>query len=233
LIAADSDDLGERRAKMKLRLREGDEGLSLSEFMVATILLAIVLGGAYAVQFAVNRAVAINDPIASGAETLSGPAEFMNAILMQTHSVVSTGTVRDTATGATVTVPGEVAPMPGDYALAVATDRSYDGGGNNWELNYFHIDAATPSTLIWNGYTYNASDTIIASKTYSWQMSTTTGNRARGVPLFTYYNASGSVLSTATPGVIAGSLKSVKIRLNIANPDGTPMTDTRIATMRN
>ena len=99
------------------------------------------MAGAYAVFFTVNKAINVNAPIAAAGSASGDPMEFMSRIIMQTRSIVSSGTVQSPL-ATSVPVPSGAPQNPTDYGLAVSTDRIPFNG--SWELNYFHVDASAP-----------------------------------------------------------------------------------------
>ncbi len=207
----------------------GDAGISLAELLVVVTLLGFVLAAAFALQSVVRASTAVGVTIAEGATTLGDPVEFTSRIVMQTRSVVTSGTVR-APNGATVTVPSAVASQPGDFDLAVATDRVPFNGW--WELNYFHIDASAPSVLSWDCWTYDESNNALSSKRAYWKMSTSVNNRTVGLPMLDFYGKDTAVRLT-TPLDITSDLRYVNVSLAVPTPGGGWTKDSRFVALRN
>jgi len=217
-----------RRCRPSASLSGRDSGMSLTELMVVVALMGFVLSAAYALQFVVNKAVTANTPMAQGAAGTGDPMEFMSRIIMQSRSVVTSGTVR-APNGQSVAVT-QVAEFPGDYDLAVATDRIPFNG--SWELNYFHIDSGSPTLLQWDSWSYNTVNNVVGDRQLHWTMSATVNNRTETVPLFTYYGTDGTTPLTVA-NQIAGNVGSVRISLVMPSAGASSTQDTRLVSFRN
>jgi len=209
-----------------------DSGMSLTELMVVVALMGFVISAAYALQFVVNKAVTANEPMAQGAAGFGDPMEFMSRIIMQTQSVVTGPTVR-LPNGQLFSVPSQVATPPGDYSLAVTTNRG--SGDGSWELNYFHIGAGS-TDLKWESWSYDAANNLVGAQR-RWTMSATVSNlttsTSTSLPLFTYYSGEDGTTPSTPASRAAGDFHSVRISLAMPSAGASSTRDTRLVSFRN
>ncbi len=206
-----------------------ERGASLAELLVVLALVGFIVGAAYALQSVVHKSTASGTTRAEGAATLGNPLEFMSRIVMQARSIATSGTVR-APNGALVPLPSSVASQPGDYALAVATDRVPFNGW--WELNYFHIDPSSPSVLLWDSWSYDDSNNNVGTKRAYWKMSSSVNNRTVGLPMLDYFGVDTAIRLT-TPSAISSDLRYVNCSLAVPTPNGGWTKDSRFVALRN
>ncbi len=198
--------------KTIIRYTHGDDGLSLAELMVVVSVLGFVLAAAWAGMFALQRADVVNTAQSQAAHDFSDPMEWMSKIVMQATAIDTVGTT-----------PNSI--NPGPYQIGVWTNRD---GDTTPELNNIYVDAG--GHLVWEYWVYNSSRTT-PLKHVKWIVSYTNANVAAGVPLFTYWGATGNQITDMS--VASSGTYRVTATLAVPGVDSGSMRDSRDITLRN
>ena len=192
-----------------------EDGFTLAELIVVIALLGVVLSIAWAGMLVINRGAEVNAAAATAARDASEPVEQISKALMQNNMMAATDMNGDNPTGAD--------------AITVWTNPTL---GPNPQMNTFYtvLGADGNYELKWRKWVTTSNMTTIVSDS-TWTMSYNNANKIVGVPLFTYYDASGTVL--ASTGNIPSSTRSVVVRIIAALPDSRTVEASRTVYFRN
>ncbi len=161
--------------------RRHDEGFSLAELLIAMALLSLVLAAAWGGMRVINKAASTTSDATTATQNAADPVEKISKCLMQNNMISATD-----FTGANPTGPNVV---------NVWTNPKQ---GANPELDSFVTVTGTGGTrqLLWRKWV-TTSDMKTVVKSSTWIMSYKNANAQINVPLFTYYDASGTVVAAA------------------------------------
>jgi type II secretory pathway pseudopilin PulG len=147
-----------------------DRGISLTEMLVVTVLMGFVLAVVYmGIQFS-DAARAVADTQSQFAREVTAPINVMDASLAQRVPLAGWAMEPYTAT----------LRMPADYAPGTILEHTYTANTNGTLGQQIHRVNGATRTLV---------------RTVTW--STTNANRARNIPLLTYYNGSVNATNVA------------------------------------
>lgn len=189
-----------------MRRLGADHGFTLSELVVVTALLGIILGVAWLGYSVTSAGSRLSDRESSASEEISIPLLEAERLVMQQY-YIRTGTFE-----------GRVV-NPGPYLLAFDTDR--DNDGNN-EVNI--IEATADNRLV-----FHRLEAVDSPTLSSYAYSIKNYNQDAGIPLFTYYASDGSEIVDAN--LYASQARSVKITI-VTEQDGKRFSDSRTISFR-
>lgn len=192
-----------------------DAGFTLTELTVGIALLSLVLAVAWSGMFVINKSADVSASAASAARDASMPLEEISECLMQNNMMAATD-----FNGANPTGPN---------AANVWTNKTM---GPNPEMDSFVTVLGTDGKyrLLWRTWTTASNmQTLVSTKT--WILSYNNVNKLVNVPLFTYFDASGTVV--ASPADIPSKTRSVLVRVVAALPDSGTIEATRTIYFRN
>lgn len=183
-----------------------DDGFSLSELIVVLGLLVIIMGAAY-----LSYSVAANGSRTADRESMTAreigvPLLECERLLIQQHNIL-TGSLESRIVN------------PGPYLVAFNTDRDHD---SHIESNI--IEATADGRLV-----------ISRSETSEHGLeptvwSTENHNHEAGIPLFTFYDGTGAVITSNN--AIASDARSVKITI-VTEYEDRQYSDSRTISFRN
>lgn len=197
------------------RHQHADDGFTLTELTVGIALLSIVLAVAWSGMFVINKSADVSANASSAARDASGPVEQISECIMQNNMMAATD-----FNGANPTGP---------QAINVWTNPTM---GPNPEMDSFVTVLGTDGNyrLLWRTWTTASNmQTLVTSKT--WILSYNNVNKLVNVPLFTYYDASGTVVPS--PADIPSKARSVVVRVVAALPESGTIEASRTIYFRN
>jgi len=191
-------------------------GFTLSEVLVVLALLGLVLAAAWSGMLVINRSAAVNERNASAAKDLSEPLEQISKALMQNNMISSSDIKGSNPTGAD-TISVWTNPTLGAHP-ELDTFMTVPGGDDG------------QYQLLWRRWV-TTSDMKTIESSNTWVMSYSNANKTVNVPMFTYYDASGTVLTAAEN--IPSSTRYVVVRIVAALPGGSTVEASRTVYFRN
>lgn len=183
-----------------------DAGFSLTELIVVVGLLPIVLAMAWGALMYTSTSAAVSTTQGNAARDFANPMEQMSRTIMQKMDLDTAETNR----------------------IAVWTDRNMDGSP---EKTAFYV--TNDHKLVLERWGYNSARTTVLSHSV-WNMSQNNYNLSAGVPVFEYYDQSGTLIPEAEVSARAGSEAArVRVRLVIDMGNSRTIQDVRDITFRN
>lgn len=179
-------------------IRKSDSGITLAEMLVVTALMGFVLAVVYmAVQFA-YRANDVAESQAQFAREVTAPLNVMDMSISQ----------RVPLAGWTMQPYTATLRMPTDFKPGVIEEHTYTATTAGTLVQQIHTVSGTTRTLV---------------RTITWSRNNT--NRAKNVPLFSYFNGSVNATNVAT-------VDNVVVRIE-TRADGRDFSDSRRIYFRN
>lgn len=180
------------------RLRD-DSGISLAEMLVVLVLMGFVIGVAYMGLSFGYRAQSVAERQSQFARSVTAPLAQMDSAFAQSTAPTA---------GASIEAYNVTLEFPSLYKPGTTLQQQYT--------------ANTDGTLVLRVYQGSGSARTLVRTDV---LSTVNANRAKGKPLFTYYN--GSLVATQL-----ATADSVKVEL-VSSVDGQYFTDSRTTYFRN
>lgn len=187
--------------------------MTLTEVLVASALLGMVITAGFAGLMVISKGGTISSSASIAAHDMADPLEMMSRMIMQNNGF-NTATIP----------PGWSAIAPSQYQLLVWTNPKL---GTNPELDAFYSTDA--GELVWERWVYNSGKTTFTTHV-RWVMSQNNANVARGVPLFKYYDAAGTQITDMGQ---AASMTRYVIATTVSDSGTDVYTDSRTILFRN
>ncbi|TLM99028.1 MAG: prepilin-type N-terminal cleavage/methylation domain-containing protein [Actinobacteria bacterium] len=193
---------------MMNRLRD-DSGFSLTEMIVVTLLMGLVLGAVYMTIDFSDRATRIAETQAAFAQSIAAPMDAMDVAFSQNIDIVGT------------TVPPVTVGTLDGNSVTLQMPPAYSGAANT--TYYRTFSAGTDGRLVeqmW--YLSGTTKNVVRNTTWS----TENANRVLGKPMFSYYSQGG------TPTADPAQVRSVNVSVWTRH-EGRDFSDSRRIYFRN
>lgn len=187
----------------------GDEGFTLSELIASMGLLGIILGVSWLGYGVASNGSQASDRQVWLAREIGAPLEQAEKVLMQQYQI------DDSYPGATA------------YRIKMTTDSDNDGHAEDWV-----IEATADHRLLYSMSEYNLQANVYDTPPRSFAWSENNYNIAENVPLFRYYRADGTEITSGSYGDIYSDASSIKVTI-VAEYDEHQFTDSRTILFRN
>jgi len=185
------------------RLTECDDGFSLTELLVVTVLMGLVLSLAWNFNQLVSRASAQSERETWLSAEVRTPMMYIDKLLMQN---------------------AQIEPVSGDYSISFFTDVNLD---DVRERNVIKVENGELTLTRWN---VDGTNTNIGAPIQATTLSRNNVNVSEGQPLFTYLDSEGVVITN--PDAYAGSARSIRTTI-VAEHNGKTLDDSRETFLRN
>lgn len=184
---------------------ERDDGFTLSELLVVVVLMGIILAVAYGGYYVVAGGVRISDRQSHFAQEIGGPLDTLERIVMQQNRILT-----------------DYPEDPRPTQIKIYTDMDSD---DHYETQFIQATADNRLVIV-------RSEEVDSPTPRALELSTHNYNVAAGVPLFTYYDATGAEIPQDQMNQVSGIAYAVKITV-VTEYDGERYSDSRHILFRN